>query len=302
MKLFRVGLLPATIIAVSATASANVTIVPTWDSTITSDANSAQIQSTINQACNFYNAHFTDNITVNITFKKGGGLGSSSTGFVGVTYSNFRSALVTDSSTVDDALALSHLPTQTNDPVTNSQTTVFISRANAKALGFSVGAGNDSTITLNTDICNLVHGVNSNSGFYDLYAVACHEIDEALGTVAFVGNSAPSSADMFRYDGSGNRNWDTSTSHRAYFSIDGTTNIVEYNQLNRSGGDWGDWIHHSTPQVQDFSGSPGVTIDMGASETRLLDVVGYNYVVPEPASMAVLGFGVLGLVRRRRKK
>jgi hypothetical protein len=286
----------------TSSAFANLVINPTFSAGILGDANSAQIQATINQAISFYNTHYTDNITVNINFDNpNSGLGSSSTGFVGVTYSQFRTALAADASTADDALALAHLPTQTNDPITNAQTTIALSKANARALGFSTSGGADSSITLNTSICNLVHGVNTNSSFYDLYAVCCHEIDEALGTVAFVGSAQPSSADLFRYNG-GVRSWDTSTTHQAFFSIDGTNNIVEYNQLNRSGGDWGDWIHHNgSPQVQDFSGTPGTTVNMGASETRLLDVVGYNYVVPEPASFAVLGIGAMALIRRRKR-
>jgi len=37
------------------------------------------------------------------------------------------------------------------------------------------------------------------------------------------------------------------------------------------------------------------------NELTLLDVVGYNRApVPEPASMAALGIGVLALIRRRK--
>ena len=291
----------------SSSAFANMTITPTFSAGILGDANSAQIQATINQAIGFYQTHYSDNINVRISFDNpNSGLGSSNTGFVGVSYSQFRSALAADASTADDALALAHLPTQANDPITNTQSTIALSRANARALGFTTtndATTFDSVITLNTSLCNLVHGTNTNANFYDLYAVTCHEIDECLGTVAFVGSAQPSSADLFRYN-AGVRNWDTNTGHSAYFSIDGTNNIVEYNQNGRSIGDWGDWIHHSgAPQVQDFSGSKGITVDMGPSETRLLDVVGYNYVnpVPEPSVIVGLGLGAVALVRRKKK-
>lgn len=292
----------------SSAAFANLVINPTWDTSITSNGNSAQIQATINQAIAFYNTNFSDAITVDITFKVANtGLGSSNTGFIFDTYSNFRTKLGADGSTADDTTALASLVGGAVNPVT-AGANVAISRANAKALGYSVAAGVDGTITLNSSICNLVHGTNSNANFYDFYAVACHEIDEVLGTISLVGDPFGSGrtngADLFRYNGAGVRTWDTSTTHRAFFSIDGgVTNIVEYNQLNRTGGDWGDWIVHTPGQVQDFAGSPGVTVDMGASEMRLLDVVGYNRVnpVPEPATVAVLGVGALALLRRRKR-
>jgi uncharacterized protein (TIGR03382 family) len=104
---------------------------------------------------------------------------------------------------------------------------------------------------------------------------------------------------MFRYNGT-SHTYDTVTSHHAYFSIDGgVTNIVEWNQFNRTTGDWGDWIVHTPPQVQDWEGTPGVKIDMGPSELRLLDVIGYN--VPGPGTASLVGLGAGALVRRRRR-
>jgi len=182
-------------------------------------------------------------------------------------------------------------------------TQIALSEANAKALGFDTSSfsGDDGVIGLNTSICFTDHN-SPVAGKYDLFAVAAHELDEVLGTVSGVGGSTLWSADLYRYNGSGARSFTTDTGQRAYFSIDGTNLLDEYNQFGRTTGDWGDWKRHSPPQVQDWQGTTGMKIDPDV-EFRLLDVVGYDRVItPEPASMAVLGLGVFALIRRRAKK
>lgn len=281
----------------------NLVINPTFDSSITGNANAVQIEATINQMCAMYNAKFTDNITVNITYHNTtSGLGSNNPATITETYTDFRNALAADSSTADDATALAHLGAGATNPVTGTST-VVLTRPNARALGFSTPSGSDDTVNLNCSICNLTHGVNANPNFYDLYAVACHETDECLGTPCGLDlTNTAWAADMFRYNGSGARTFTTNTSTHAFFSLDGTTNIVEYNQFQWGGGDHGDWVHHATPQVQDWSGSPGVTVDMGPSEFRLLDGIGYNFApAPEPSTWAMFGFGSLVLLRRRKR-
>jgi hypothetical protein len=136
MNFKKLGLLiGASTLLGSSSAFANLTINPIYDSTITNDANAATIINTITQAMGFYQTHILDNIQVTLKFSEGGGLGSSSQGFIGVSYTDFHNALIAHATTANDTIALAHLATQTNEPVTGLQSTVALSKANARVLG-----------------------------------------------------------------------------------------------------------------------------------------------------------------------
>jgi hypothetical protein len=275
------------------TAHANLVIVPTFDSTITSDPNAATIENTITNLIAFYQASFADNITVTITFKEmTSGLGMSETYYKpGVSYSSYRSKLVARATTVNDGIALAHLPNTTTNPV-NGSSTMAIYFANGRALGFSgnwnpPSGHTDSTISLNTALLNLSRA-SIDPSKYDLYAVTAHEIDEALGLNSALDNlsngaSAPAGdigvLDLFRYDENGNRSFNTDPAAQAYFSLDGTIWLERFNQDDQ--GDFHDWYSPGgqTAHIQDAFAQPGTTPDFNV-ELVALDVIGYHYLVP----------------------
>jgi hypothetical protein len=241
------------------------------------------------------------------------GLGQSNTTLYTVSYSTFIAALHADAKTADDATANAHLPTSATNPV-NGTSSINVKTANLKALGFSGSSfppigGFDGVIGVNTAITDI--GSPGTSGQYSLQATLEHEINEVLGLGSDVSTSLsanPSVEDLFRYDASGARSYTTDTSKRAFFSLDGTTDLAEFNNQN-FGADSGDWRSNPLlpgvqPQVQDAFGTPGAHPALGV-ELRALDAIGYDVVVPEPGTVFFSGAALLifgGFARRRVRR
>ncbi len=241
-------------------------IVPTFDSSITGDANAATIESTINTAIQFYEARFSDPITVTIEFQEistAGLFGHSSWWYYNISYSQYRADLQSDSSTTNDTVALSKLPSGANNPATGSST-VRVKTSNLRAIGITglnsgLAGGYDGIIGLHTSQLNLSRAsINPSKG--DLLATVEHEMDEVLGLASALDENAtdPFPEDLFRYTSTGSRTF-TTNGDNAYFSIDGTNLLARFNQ--QAGDDYGDWwfVGTHTPQVQDASATDGTT-------------------------------------------
>ena len=283
------------------TVGAGLLIIPTFDSSITSDPQASTIEATINSAILAYETNFSDPITVHITFDEmSSGLGQSSSFITSLAYSSYASALASHATTADDAVAiLDSVPNVANNPV-NNNSSIDLKLPLARALGFSVSGpgGLDGTIGLNTSLCNL-SAAQTDGSKYSLFAVASHEIDEVLGLGSaldqdkgsgnFTGLIMPE--DLFRYDGTGARSFTTNVSAAAFFSLDSTTDLARFNQF--ASGDLGDWYSPGgqTPQVQDAFGTPGSTPVLGV-ELRALDVIGFTLVAVK--TNQTITFGPLG--------
>jgi hypothetical protein len=342
------GLYLASVAAVAASlgivspARGNLVITPTFNSSITSDPNASTIEASINAAISRAEAVVTNNVTVGIAFNEmSTGLGQSQSTEYNSSYAGYLSLLKTQQTlSTNDNTAIATLPNTTANPVNGNSTSSSIVACAPlfRALGqntpggytaggsFGTGGTLDGIIGLNTSICNLSRTGTQNPSFYDLQAVAGHEIDEILGVGgpgstlflngAYTGQASPTGSvgvlDLFRYASAGVRSFTLNPNVNAYFSINGgTTNLVYFDQ-NNEGADFSDWGNgtpnaeagNSPAQLQDSFGGPGVDTNIGINEATALDVIGYNVnysAVPEPASGALFILGAVGFLARRRR-
>jgi hypothetical protein len=320
------------LLAVALPAHSGFILVPTFDSSITSDANSAIIESSINSAISLFENTYTNNFTAAIYFQENAsGLGSSNFYDYGESYSTFYSALVAKNA---NPAALAGLAANggaaTNNPV-NGTASIEIKSANARALGISIapgcyttgtagdktctsGSGNggyDGIISLNT---GLTYPPQTNNGSnYGLISVAEHEIDEILGLGSSLENTTqgsgnvtviggnPAPEDLFRYTAGGSRTFAVDCGAggvAAYFSYSGSTDLAQFNN-GCNGADFGDWASSGTPRVQDAYGTAGQNPAYGSNEVAALSAIGYTVAAPEPGTWILLAMSLAMLWGRR---
>jgi hypothetical protein len=317
--------------------AAALVINPIFDSSITSLANASTIKTAFNTVAQDWASQFTSSAQINVKVSWGsvGGqvlpsnaVGASMSSLYGYyTYGQVKSYLTNASlrnpSNTALAIAVAHLPATTPSGVSK----YVIPSSEAKVLGLipptqtsvdgSIGfAGSTSSYDFDS-----TNGVGA--GTYDFQTVAAHELDEVLGRLSGLYNTAPTYRtvfDLFRYKSPGVLSF--SYSEAAYFSIDGgLTNLGKFN--NTGSGDRSDWLTLSNSvDIQDAFISTGQRKNLTAVDLTGLDVLGYVGTnlgntawnlpqtiafrlvesVPEPGSLILLAsmLGLLGAIVLRR--
>ena len=176
----------------------------------------------------------------------------------------------------DDFTAIALLPNSATNPV-NGSSTINVKSANLRAVGLPGDtSGNPDGITMvNTTITS--PGNLGTTGEYNLIPVVEHEIDEVLGlgsSLPNVDNGTIFPEDLFRYDQTGARTFDTTSTITAFFSINDANALAQFDNQN-DGGDFGDW--GVSPEVQDAFATRHANPALGV-ELTALDVIGYDRV------------------------
>jgi hypothetical protein len=226
-------------------------------------------------AAEVFTNHFSDNIHINITVDALPGtkdLGRSFPRTLSISYAGLFASVSEAARTASDQIAIGPGGSMTAADPTNGAGTWFLTRAQAKALGFipddmsddggtTFGAG--QPYTFSGEII---------PGTFDFQGVAAHEISEVMGRIGGGGNSF-SLIDNFSYTGPGTKGLRGGPGNN--FSIDNGITLLKLFNDPASGGDTRDWAGNTIDAFNAFA-SLGVVHPVSAIDLQVMDVIGYG--------------------------
>ena len=276
--------------------------------------NTAAAEAAFAAAAQIYTTNFVDPITINITVTAvtgTGTLGMSNTFYESQGWGTLQTALTNDAKSPADFIAIGAGGSINGADPTAGTGAWWVTTAQAKALGLLAGndPATDGTITVGTGFTYTYDDSGGVApGTFDLTDVFAHEISEVMGRAGLNGitfGGQPNSytlLDAFSYQGAGARGLGNGGGNS--FSINNGTNLLKaFNNQASNGGDSRDWASGTNDSYNAFSSS-GVVNPVTALDLEEMDVLGFDSAAPEPASLGMLGcglvaFGALSYRRRR---
>jgi hypothetical protein len=275
------------------------------------------------------------NITVNIdadlaNLGGGGIIGSTQSLILKGGYDLVRNALAAHAGASPSLSFLSALPTasQFSAFVPAGGTldgSMYLTQANANALGFNVNLGHDAQITFNSLFAFAYNAGQLNGSTMDFQTVAAHEIGHALGFISNVDeydrgarSTGPTTLDLFRFASNSIPSTlagFTNTPRMLAPGVAASTLIsLGSGQAMSTGVFQGDGRQASHWKDDSLTGSligimdPTLAFNtvetVDANDLRAMELIGYTLrAVPEPSSMAVaVGTLLIGMVFRSSRR
>ncbi len=243
-------------------------------------------------AVHYFLDHFVEPITITLNVGWGevagsrlpfGALGESETFIDQVGYSTLKTAMTADATAgTPEATAAGSLPD--GSPISGGN--FWVATAEEKALGLlpAHGTSIDGYVGFSSRVSwDFTPTGAPTSRQYDFISIAEHEISEAMGRIALLGESIAgvpngySTLDLFRYSAADTRS--LVGGQTAYASYDsGHTNLDYFNAT--AGGDWGDWSSSGPTSAgndaYDAFAAAGTQYSIHPTDTSLMNALGYQ--------------------------
>jgi hypothetical protein len=262
-----------------------VVITPTFTANFNTNfgTNAAAAQAAWIAAADVFTSQFSDAIHINITVDavtKPGVFGESFPGLVSISYADLFARVSGDAVTQNDHIAVGPGGSMPSSDPTNGIGTWWLTRAQAKALGYIPDdMSDDGGTTFGVTNPFTFSGAIA-PGTYDFQGVAAHEISEVMGRMGLSGGTVGTTTnsfsliDNFSYTAPGTKGLRGGPGNN--FSIDsGMTLLKLFNDPTVNHLDTRDWASGTNDAFNQFSGS-GVANPVSAVDLQIMDVIGYD--------------------------